>query len=69
MSETPTADKTLLSKMEVIHRYFPKQSYRTVNPIFYEKDFPKFFIPGKKRPLYPKDKVEEWIDSHIVYGF
>ena len=69
MSKPSVTNTELLTKMQVIERYFPGCGYNTVNPIFYEKDSPKLFIPGKKRPLYPKDKVEEWIDSHIVYGF
>ncbi|MBU9788934.1 hypothetical protein KOM07_05195 [Lentilactobacillus sp. G22-6] len=63
------ADKPFLSKMEIIKKYFPDHSYNTVNPIFYEKDFPQFRVPGKKRPLYPAKEVDEWMHKHTEYGF
>ncbi|GHP13009.1 hypothetical protein YK48G_04340 [Lentilactobacillus fungorum] len=68
-SKSESAGKSLLSKMEVIDEFFSGHSYNTVNPIFYTKDFPQTFIPGKKRPLYQKAKVQKWIDDHTKYGF
>ena len=57
MNETNVATTELLTKMQVIKRYFPGCGYNTVNPVFYENDFPKLIIPGKKRLLDQGNRI------------
>lgn len=58
----------LMKQNEVIHEYFAGVAYNTAIHAINSDDFPRTFLHGHAKALYPSKAVEKWIDDHTVYG-